>query len=282
MKQQKIDSISLPQYNSAGLPIPPALPDSLLTDSVAEPVYGLVIENPIVREPAPPKDPETFGMSIVWLVLIALFCAAALKFKNNVKYLQAVLSDLTEIRVRQNAFDDTVKETSFLVLLNILWVCSAGVLLWQAVNLTVGNPALGDSFSIPDRPALGIAVCVGVAGVYALLMCIAYWIIGFVFTDRERARMWLKGAGASQGVEVVLLLPLAALSLSYQPWLPILLEIAAGVFILGKIIFIYKGFRIFFTQISSWMLFLYYLCSIEIVPLVLTYIVTVQVCGQLL
>ena len=282
MKQITTDSISGPIYNSAGLPIPPALPDSLLTDSLPEPVYGLIVENPVIREPQPAEDPESLGMSIVWVVLVALFCAVALKFKNNVKYLKAVVSDLTEVRIRQNAFDDTVKETSFLILLNVLWVCACGVLLWQTVMLDVGDVAAGASFSIPDRPALGIAICVGMMGVYALLICIAYWVIGYVFTDRERARMWLKGAGASQGLEVVLLLPLAALSICYEPWVPVLLEIAAGVLILGKIIFIYKGFRIFFTQITSWMLFLYYLCSVEIVPLILTYLATLQLCSVLL
>ncbi|MDE5870106.1 MAG: DUF4271 domain-containing protein, partial [Muribaculaceae bacterium] len=65
-------------------------------------------------------------------------------------------------------------------------------------------------------------------------------------------------------------------------WTVGLLEIAAGVFILGKIMFIYKGFRIFFNQISSWMLFLYYLCSVEIVPLILTYFATLQLCSILL
>lgn len=282
MKQIANDSILRIEYNSAGLPIPPALPDSLAKDSVGEPVYGMIIDNPIIREETPVETGESTGMSFVWLLLVLLFCAVSLKFKNNARYIRAVVSDLTEVRVRQNAFDDTVKETSFLVMLNILWVICAGVLLWEAVMLDVGGVEAAVSFSIPDKPAAGIAVCIGMAGGYSLFMCIGYWIIGSVFTDRERARMWLKGAGASQGLEAVFLLPLAALALSNETWLFILLEIAAAVFILGKIIFIYKGFRIFFNQISSWMLFLYYLCSVEIVPLILTYLATLQLCSVLL
>ncbi len=265
------------EYTAAGLPIPPALPDSLLNDSVPEAVYGLIIDNPVIKERPMPDNPESIGLSVVWIVLVALFCAVSLKFKNNTRYLKAVMSDLTDVRVRQNAFDETVKETSFLVLLNILWVCSVGVLLWQTIRLTAPDLPW-ESFSIPDRPAEGIAICTGMAGCYALLMSIGYWIIGYVFADRQRAGMWVKGAGASQALEVVLLLPLAALSIGYEPWSEILLEIAAVVFILGKITFIYKGFRIFFNQFSSWMLFLYYLCSVEIVPLILTYFATLQLC----
>ncbi|MBD5329907.1 MAG: DUF4271 domain-containing protein [Bacteroides sp.] len=282
MKPIANDSISFAAFNSAGLPIPPALPDSLLTDSVAEPVYGLIIENPIVREDPPVADKEEIGVSFVWLLLLGLFCAVALKFKNNARYLKAIISDLTDVRTRQNAFDETVKETSFLILLNVLWVCSIGILLWQTIMLTVGHPPIGYSFSIPDRPGLGIALCIGTTSIYTILMALAYWVIGFVFTDSSRAALWLKGAGASQGLETVLLLPLAALSLSYGDWMLQLLEIAAGVVILGKIIFIYKGFRIFFNQFSSWMLFLYYLCSVEIVPLILTYLATLQLCSVLL
>ncbi|MDE5869176.1 MAG: DUF4271 domain-containing protein, partial [Muribaculaceae bacterium] len=173
-------------YTSAGLPIPPALPDSLLTDTITEPVYGLVMESPIIREQAVEKNPEETGMSIVWLVLVLLFCAVALKFKNNAHYLKALVSDLTDVRVRQNAFDDTVKEASFLILLNVLWFCCAGILLWQCVRLTSPD-VVGNSFSIPDKPSLGIAVCTAMAGIYALFMTIGYWLIGYVFTDKDRA-----------------------------------------------------------------------------------------------
>ena len=283
MKEIITDSIPMiGGINAAGLPVPPALPDSLPGDSLApEPVYGILIDNPIVTEAMPEQDITGGGMSWVWLGLVVLFCIVALKFKNNSRYLRAVVSDLTDVRVRHNAFDETVKETSFLILLNVMWVVCVGVLLWKAVILTTpSNPE--NSFTLPDRPALGIAICVGMTGVYALMMCVAYWMIGCVFADKARAKMWLKGAGASQGLEVMLLLPIAALTLCYTPWTVMLLEIGAGVFILGKIIFIYKGFRIFFNQFSSWMLFLYYLCSIEIVPLILTYIATLQLCSVLL
>lgn len=283
MKQTETDTISyIGGFTVSGLPVPPALPDSIPGDSLRpEPVYGIVIKNPIVREPMPEQDPTDGGMSWVWGVLVILFCIVALKFKNNTRYLRAVVSDLTDVRERHNAFDDTVKETSFLILLNVLWVVSVGVLLWKTVFVTTPK-GIENSFTIPDRQALGIALCVGMAALYALLMFMAYWIVGCVFTDKVKAKMWLKGAAASQGLEVMLLLPLAALTLCYSPWTTILLEIAAGVFILGKIVFIYKGFRIFFKQISSWMLFLYYLCSIEIVPLILTYIATLQLCSVML
>jgi len=268
-----------PLHNIEGLPVPPARLDSVTADSLASlPREGMVLPDPIIKESAPRYDALGDGVSWVLLVLSALFCAIALKFKNNVKFLSAVASDLYEVRERHNAFDDTVRETSFLILLNVMWVCCAGVLLWQTVALTA--PLVGMPEAAEISPGKGITVGIGMAALYMTLMNLAYLIVGNVFSDGAHTGMWIKGAAASQGFEVILLFPLALLTLCYEPWTLILLEIAAVAFILGKIIFIFKGFRIFFNQSSSWLLFLYYLCSLEIVPLILTYLATLRLCGM--
>lgn len=262
-----------------------ARPDSIAADSVAAdtvPVrYGMVLVDPVIRE-NPVTKPSAFGgegMSWVFLALGLLFCAVALKFKNNVKYLRALIKDLTDVRVRQNVFDETVQESTFLLLLNVLWVFCAGVLLWQTVRLTgPDNPIY--SMSIPDRAAPGVLICTGITALYSIGMFLAYLVVGNVFSDSARTRMWLKGNAASLGIQVFIFFPLALVTLCYAPWIPVILWIAAGVFVLGKIVFIYKGFRIFFNEISSWMLFLYYLCSLEIVPLILTYLAALFLCGQ--
>ena len=56
------------------------------------------------------------------------------------------------------------------------------------------------------------------------------------------------------------------------PIAPEVAWVAAGVFLVAKMLFIFKGARIFLHGFSSIMLFFYYLCSLEIVPLVLVYI----------
>ena len=265
-------------HNREGLPVPPALLDSVTADSLARiPREGMVLVDPIVKEPQPQYSARGDGISWVLLVMAALFCIIALKYKNNVKFLKVLVSDLHEVRERHNAFDDTVKETSFLILLNVMWVCCAGILLWQTVRLTAGSAGFPEAAMQP--PGAGIGISTGMAAGYLILMNVAYLIVGNVFTDGARTRMWMKGSGASLGLEVILLFPLALLTLCYEPWATVLLEIAAGVFITGKIIFILKGFRIFFNQSSSWLLFLYYLCSLEIVPLILTYLATLRICS---
>lgn len=241
--------------------------------------YGIVLQTPYIEEtPAAEQNQKNDGMSWVFVGLAVLFCIICLRFKKNTRYIRALVYDLTQVRMRHNAFDDTVKETSFLLLLNLLWVCSAGVLLWKTVTITVpDNPFY--SFSIPDRPALGIALCCGVSMAYVLIMTLAYTVVGNVFSDSRMTGMWVKGSLASQALEAAPMFILALLALCYSPATETILLVAAGVFVLGKIIFLYKGFRIFFNQISSWLLFLYYLCSLEIIPLILTYMATLMLCS---
>ena len=244
--------------------------------------YGVTLTAPKIPT-VTEHHTDSFGMSIVTGILILLFCVIGYRFRNNKKYAIAVFRNLIDVRERTNVFDDTVRETSFIVMLNILWSCSAGVLLYGLLRYVMrSNPAA--SFGIPSlytHPSASIAICMGVGVVYTCFMALAYYMVGTVFADKTKARLWLKGFTAGQGSLSLIYFFLALLLISHPDWGLELLWVAAGWLILAKIIFIWKGFRIFFTQISSWVLFLYYLCSLEIVPLILTYWAAGLLCSLL-
>lgn len=277
------DASAVTTINDPGMPARDTLQIQIIPDSLTTSKhYGIVLVRPKEAETPVAAGNADKGMSWVYLALAILFCAVALKFRNNPRYISALLSDLTEVRTRNNAFDNTVRETMFLFLLNLMWIACAGIFLWQTIRYTCVYLPPEYSLGIPDRPAPGIGLCCGVAAIYQLLMMLAYYVVGVVFSDSARAILWVKGSAASQGLEVLPLFPLALLSLFYPQWLAVLLIIAACVFVIGKIIFIFKGFRIFFTHISSWLLFLYYLCSLEIVPLILCYASALIICSKVL
>lgn len=219
------------------------------------------------------------GMSWIYVILAVLFCITALRFKGSIRYIQALTADLVDTRVRNNVFDDTVKETSLIVLLNVMWVACAGILCWLAVSHFISGPD-HYSLNVTIKQPVGIALCGAIALGYLLIMMLAYWIVGNVFSDSRLASIWIKGAAASTGLQTFLLFPIALVALNYQSWVGPLLIVALIVFVAGKIIFLYKGFRIFFAQISSWLLFLYYLCSLEIIPVILTFAAMVAVCSS--
>ena len=264
----------------------PYLPNDSIAaaDSVAAgpKSYGVLLEAPVAPE-VPRKESDGFGMSCILAGLFLLFAIIGLRFRNNSKYVAALLRNMVEVRLRSNVFDETVRETSFIVLLNLLWSCSAGMVLCGLLAYTLPNEPTA-SFGITaltTRPALCTAVCMGVMILYTCLMALAYFMVGTVFSDVVHARMWLKGFLSSQGLLSAIFLPLSLMLLYYPGWSNYILWAALGFLLLGKIVFIWKGFRIFFTQISSWVLFLYYLCSLEIVPLILTYWAAGLLCSLL-
>lgn len=282
---QKADSEA-----SADRSVPVAANDSTaIADSIApgpiegEVKEGIVLINPLSKFTDGVKDNgrSSFwdgGMSWVYLALAVMFCVTALKFKGSTRYLRALVSDLTETRVRHNAFDDTVKETSLMILLNLSWVLCTGILLWTLLKFDFAGQAAADSINLRVGEPEGVWICTGMVGLYLGGMMLAYLIVGNVFSDSKLTRLWIKGASASTGLQAFLMFPLALLALTYVKWAGAVLIVGASVFVLGKIVFLYKGFRIFFTQISSWMLFLYYLCSLEVIPIILTYLATLWIC----
>lgn len=242
---------------------------------------GQTLDGIVLQAPGPvaaPPQPRPDHLSWVYLAMALMFCLVAFRLHNNSRCWGATLNDLLDTRERHNVFDETARETSFLVLMNLLWCAAAGVLLWKSV-LMLAPDIPWYSFSISGDAALGIALCAGMCAAYNAVMLLAYWVVGNVFTDPAQTGSWVRGAAAANALEAVAMFPLALTVMVWPQWTSILLICAASVMFLGKILFIFKGFRIFFSGFASLLLFLYYLCSLEIVPLLLTYVLTLEVCS---
>lgn len=252
--------------------------DSVAVDSMSKPLKAIeLIDTSTERPQNEPTQGADHQTSWIFLTIIVLFCIIALRFHNNLRYVKALLNDLIEVRTRHNMFDDTVRETIFLVLLNILYFISGGVLLFSLIKLMIPTTPYG-SISVGCGVGVGTLICTLTIAVYTLCMLVAYFAVGNVFSNMEQTRLWLKGYAASQAICSLPLLPLALLALCYPNSSSIILILAGISYILSKCVFLWKGFRIFFTQISSWILFLYYLCSLEIIPLLLTFFASMAIC----
>lgn len=233
--------------------------DSAAVDTAAhDTTYMFVLEAPSVPELPERHAEDTSGISWILTALIALFVVVAVRYRKNSRFLSAMLKEVTNIRERGNQLDDTVREVSFMLILNFLWVVSSGILLYFTLSPLVGS-------------AIGLALCVMCSLVYEIGMTAAYGICGSVFSDAKHTRMWVRGFWAAQSLGTLLLFPIALILICSPESAGWAVITGWGGFLVTKILFIWKGFRIFFTQISSWVLFLYYLCSLEIVPIMLTY-----------
>ena len=260
------------------------VPSDVQADSIASHRRFALIVEADRREQVSERSGDDGSTSWILLGLFAMLAVICYRYRKNTRYFTAMLHDLTDVRVRNNVFDDTVRETSFLILLNVMWSLCAGVLLYSL--MTIHGLTLPGGIPLPylsygGSQAVPMAVCMAIALAYSGFMTIAYSIVGNVFSDTVHTRMWVKGFASAQGLDVIALLPLSLLAVTMPTWRAELLAIAAGSYLLTKIIFIYKGFRIFFTQTSSWVLFLYYLCSLEIVPVIRIYLASLELCSLL-
>ena len=260
-----------PQYLD-GFPVTTAADTSLGSiDTLA------VMEVPPKGEAVPfARSPLHDTPSMV--LLIAGLIAVALSYHTGYKYIENFFHYMFSTRRRENMFEDhTVNETSILAALIANTCIVEGFLIYMAVQLL--RPDLAPSLQSNTFLHIG-AFCTIAMGFYAIQWLI-YKIMGYTFSDKEGTKLWLDGFKATQALLGLVLLPVLVLLMVYTSHGKMLLGVAALLYLVARVIFIFKGFRIFYSNLSSYLYFILYLCAVEIVPLVILTGVTIWICGIL-
>ncbi len=199
--------------------------------------------------------------------LILIFLLVAYTLGSYRKVLASFAQNLASSRHGgTNLFDDTLTAGEARVLfVLILQLCFCmGVLMFVQIS--------SFSLHIPDSRALsGILILAGIFAVYYLLQWGIYGILGHVFADEEGAMQLDRNFRIVHSFLGLLLLVPAMISIFYQSAVSPMLVIAAALYIIARIVFIYKSFRIFYHNFSSLLYFILYLCAIEIIPVKLIY-----------
>ena len=237
-----------------------------------EPDFVLLMEPPEVPKPEL-RSHRQDGTSYILGALFLLFLIIALRFRNNMKYIWRLSKDLIDTRIRHNVFDDTVRETSLIFLLNTLWCVSTGIIIYYSFSFFNSGETAG------LLPWLGIVIGISLAVAYTLFMLLAYFGVGWIFSDGEHARLWTKGFTASQALMSPLYFIIALLAIGQPQLAPFVTISAVIVFFAIRLLFIWKGLKIFFNHKGSYLLYLYYLCSLEVVPLILLYRAAIKFCN---
>lgn len=203
---------------------------------------------------------------IVSLLLI-VFLLVAFNFKNGYKYFLHLDNYLFSVRRYQNTFDDhTVSETGLMFSLIANTCVMEGIIIYLA---------LGYYGSLPPEAGLVTKLIGGLSGgalLFYLAQQVLYRVLGYTFlADAVGTRLLVEGFNASQAILGLLLCPVAFAMLLWPGSFVMLFMLAALMYIICRIVFICKGFRIFFNNLASLLYFILYLCSVEIVPLVLSF-----------
>ncbi|MCI9285458.1 MAG: DUF4271 domain-containing protein [Muribaculaceae bacterium] len=201
----------------------------------------------------------------VLCLLLGMFLLLAYNFRHYSTIAKTFWNDLWSTRRREGTFQvRTTSETGVLLSLVLAACLSEGIIVNSMLPATLPDAIPGGVFTIT-------VTLTSVAVVYYLWQLAAYYSTGAVFTDKASARMWLKGFNASQGLLAALLI-IPAMIVLFNPGAAMTVAIIAAIlYLMARIIFICKGFRLFYDNFGSLIYFILYLCSLEIVPLVLLY-----------
>ena len=151
--------------------------------------------------------------------------------------------------MRANAFDDhTAKESRTILILLLQLCCFEGILLY----LWLGAPEATVSSGV-FAPVGALAGLAALFYVFCLTGCVT---VGYVFTDRVAAAQWRRGLNASSVLLGLFLSVPTLVSLFYPSVTGAMLWVAASLYVLSRIAYIAKGFRIFYNNFPSLLYFI--------------------------
>lgn len=210
-----------------------------------------------------------------WLsmLVVGMVVLLALNVNNCRRFFKLFRQDLFGMRRRPNAFDDhTAHEKRTSVLIILVLCLSEGILLFSAFIKTGILPETAPAFSATMVLA-GVSLCL------YLFQLVACRVIGYAFADSFGASQFVRGFNASQMLLSFMILVPAIVALYYPSLSQAMLVVFAIAYVIARLLFISKGFMIFFDKVSSLLYFILYLCALEITPLLVIRAGSVELLG---
>jgi hypothetical protein len=218
------------------------------------------------RPVTPATDSGILSLLVVMMVLIGL------NMRHVNRVFRSMFHDLLSVRRRANLFDEhTANEIRVVVLLVLLMCVMEGLLLFFAFGEVTPT-------TTSQQVLTTVLLLIGLAVAFYLFQVCACSVVGYVFTDKVSAALWRQGLNASQVCLGLALAVPAVVSLFYPAMVQPMLWLAAGLYLLSRICYIIKGFRIFYTDFSSLLYFILYLCTLEIIPVVAACFLAAEIC----
>lgn len=208
------------------------------------------------------------------LLVLAVIFITTVSYRKGYKYVADFFHNISSVRERQNLFEDhTVKETQ------IMTALTANTCIFGAILLYIAYGFLYHPVEPAATPVFGFVVALSAfTALFHIAMLGLCWLLGFIFSDKLSTGLWLDGVKASASMLGVMLAPITFAILIFPAFVKTGLIMAIILYFLARIIVIYKAFRIFFNNLQSLLYFILYLCSVEIVPVVLSFAGAMNLC----
>ena len=228
------------------------------TDTVSITAPYLNGNEPIARINHPGHD------SGIMILLSITFILVSFSFNLYRRMLSIYGQDLWTVRRRANAFDEHTSNEHYVIAILIFQLCVyAGILISAKINMIIPINT--------NHIMLTTCCMMGVYGIYYLFQLAAYSLVGYVFTDKINASQWIKGFNSSHiFLGFTLIIP-TMISIFYPTTTSAMINVAIALYVIARLMFICKGFRIFYNKIHSLFYFILYLCTLEIIPVIFVY-----------
>lgn len=222
--------------------------------------------------PGTPRPVSPATDSGILAILVAIMVLVGLNMRHVRRIFSTLPQDLLSVRRRNNAFDEhTANETRVVILLLLGTCVMESLLLYRWLGVI--TPATTSTTVFHTISAL---ICLTIA--FYLFQLAACASIGFTFTDPLSATLWRRGLNASTAILGIALTAPALISLFYPAFSSQMLALAVILYLLSRICYIYKGFRIFYLNFNSWLYFILYLCTLEIIPVIILSLAASEIC----
>lgn len=221
------------------------------------------------RQVSAGSDSGILAVTIGVLVLIGL------NMKHVRRLFRNLPQDLLSIRRRANAFDEHTANESRVVLLTLLQLfVFEGIMLFMWLRGGVGAAGAREL----DITVLALSGLAAVFYLFGLTGCVT---LGYVFTDSVNAGLLRRGFNASQILLGFLLAVPAFISLFYPSLITAMLILSGALYVVTRICYVSKGFRIFYHNLPSLLYFILYLCTLEIIPVIIACLLAREICVNL-
>lgn len=275
------DTLSHSADSAASTPaFVPRYPDGIV-DSLGNHYRPQPVElKAVVQQPATAPAANYNGSaklsSGVMLIAIFSFLLIAFTFRRGARYFKALLRDPFSVRVHEKEIANvhrTINDRFVLATLLLNTCIVVGILLYFAL-IESGRLTVAATASLRS-----VVACIAASTGLYLLQIILYHFTGYVFAPTgERIKVWLQGFNSTQALLGLILIPVILMLALHQGSPEVLVAVGATLFVIMRIVFISKGFRIFFNKIGRYLYFILYLCALEIVPVAIAVVVAIGLC----
>lgn len=207
--------------------------------------------------------PQTLATNhgIIALLILA-FVFFATSYHRSAKYLQYTVKSLFKINMRGNMFDETtINENQLKLSLLAITFITEGIAIYHA---WIDNPVVDNNHILPLTMA-----CIVVSVLYYLLQRLVYNVLGNIFSSKQQTLHFDENFKSINQIIGLFMMPFVLLMVFAPNMASFAVSMCFIIYVLSRLIIIYKGIRIFSLQLFNLLYLILYLCALEITPFIL-------------